>query len=47
MKATKYTKETIREIGLKDRQFPTFGIGDTIIVSQRIKEDAVKEKGAK
>lgn len=38
MKAKKYTRETIRELGMKDRNFPAFGIGDTIAVSQRIKE---------
>lgn len=44
MKASFYTKETIRTIGAKDRGFPEFGIGDTIIVSQSIKEDAGKER---
>lgn len=43
MKAAFYTKETIRSIGMKDRGFPAFGIGDTIIVSQSIKE-AGKER---
>jgi len=43
MKASFYTKETIRSIGTKDRGFPEFGIGDTIIVSQSIKE-AGKER---
>jgi len=38
MKAKKYTKETIRELGMYDRNFPTFIIGDTVAVSQRIKE---------
>jgi len=38
MKANKYTKETISELGLYDRGFPQFSIGDTIAVSQRIKE---------
>ena len=47
MKAQVYTKETIREIGIQNAHFPTFGIGDTVVVSQRIKEDAVKEKGGK
>jgi len=43
MKAAFYTKETIRSIGMKDRGFPAFGIGDTVIVSQSIKE-AGKER---
>ena len=43
MKATFYTKETIRSIGMKDRGFPAFGIGDTVVVSQSIKE-AGKER---
>lgn len=38
MKAAKYTRETIREMGITDRKFPQFKVGDTIIVSQRIKE---------
>ena len=38
MKATKYTRETIRDIGVEDRKWPAFSIGDTIAVSQRIKE---------
>lgn len=38
MKAKKYTRETIREIGMQDRNFPAFNVGDTIAVSQRIKE---------
>ena len=38
MKAKKYTKETIRDLGLYERNFPSFKIGDTIAVSQRIKE---------
>lgn len=42
-----YTKETIRNIGAQDRQFPTFGIGDTVVVSVRIKEMAEEKKGAK
>jgi len=43
MKATFYTKETIRLIGTETRGFPAFGIGDTVIVSQSIKE-AGKER---
>jgi large subunit ribosomal protein L19 len=38
MKAKKYTKETIKNIGMIDRKFPSFTIGDTIVVSQKIKE---------
>lgn len=38
MKAQKYTKETIRQIGTQDSGFPAFGVGDTISISQRIKE---------
>lgn len=38
MKAKKYTKETITYIGMKDRGFPKFSIGDTISVVQKIKE---------
>lgn len=38
MKAKRYTRETIREIGMHDRKFPEFEIGDAIAVSLRIKE---------
>lgn len=38
MKARKYTKETIREIGMYSRNFPTFEVGDTIEVAQLVKE---------
>ena len=38
MKAKKLTKETIAQIGLTDRGFPNFNVGDTVAVSQRIKE---------
>ena len=38
MKAKKYTRETIRDMGTEDRGWPAFSIGDTIAVSQRIKE---------
>ena len=43
MKAEKYTKETIRSIGMQNRELPEFGIGDTVVVSQSIKE-AGKER---
>jgi large subunit ribosomal protein L19 len=38
MKAQKYTRETIKEIGTIDRRFPAFSVGDTIAVSLRIQE---------
>jgi len=43
MKAKKYTRETIRDIGIEDRGFPAFNIGDTIAISLHIKE-AGKER---
>ncbi len=38
MKARKFTRETIHDIGTADRNFPEFAVGDTISVAQRIKE---------
>ena len=38
MKAKNLTKETITLLGVTDRGFPEFTVGDTIVVSQRIKE---------
>jgi len=38
MKAKNYTKETIKELGISERDFPAFKVGDTIAVAQRIKE---------
>ena len=38
MKAQGLTKETILEYGVKDRGFPDFRVGDTIEISQLIKE---------
>lgn len=38
MKAQKYTKETILDIGAIDRGFPRFSYGDTIEVAQRVVE---------
>jgi len=38
MKANKLTKETILDLNAVDRSFPKFGIGDTIDVSQIVKE---------
>jgi len=43
MKASKRTRETINEIGMYDRDFPEFNVGDTIAVSLRVKE-AEKER---
>ena len=43
MKAAFYTKETIREIGTQGQELPKFGIGDTVVISQSIKE-AGKER---
>ena len=38
MKARGLTKETILNIGLTDKKFPEFKVGDTIEVSQTLKE---------
>lgn len=38
MQAKKYTRETILQIGIIDRKFDKFGVGDVVKVSQRIKE---------
>lgn len=38
MKAKRYTRETIRDLGIYERSFPAFEIGDAIAVSVRIKE---------
>ncbi len=38
MKAAKLTKETINKIGVAERNFPEFSVGDTIAVGQRITE---------
>lgn len=38
MKAKGLTPETIRALGATPRKFPSFSVGDTIVVSQRIKE---------
>ncbi len=43
MKAKGFTRETIGEIGISKLEFPDFKVGDTIAVSQRIKE-ADKER---
>ena len=38
MKAQGFTKETILSFGVNDNGFPAFTVGDTIAVSQRVKE---------
>ena len=38
MKASKLTRETINEMGIYDRNFPDFNVGDAIAVSLRVKE---------
>lgn len=38
MKARTFTKETIASMGVIEREFPRLEIGDTVAVSQRIKE---------
>lgn len=38
MKARHYTKETIASLGMKDRGFPDFKVGDCIEVGQTIQE---------
>ncbi len=38
MKARTFTKETISDMGVVEREFPRLEIGDTVAVSQRIKE---------
>ena len=38
MKARGFTRETIRELGVEKTRFPKFKVGDTIAISQRIKE---------
>jgi len=38
MKASKFTRETINEMGMYDRNFPDFNVGDAIAVSLRVQE---------
>ena len=38
MKAKQFTKETILSMGMADRKFDKFGVGDMVKVSQKIKE---------
>lgn len=42
MKAKGYTKETINQIGIVERNFPKFNVGDTITISIFIKEGEKK-----
>ena len=42
MKAKKITKETVRELGVVDRGFPQFNVGDMIAVSQWVVEGEAK-----
>jgi len=47
MKAQGLTKETILNLGVADRNFPDFRVGDTIRVHQRITEVTVEQKLSK
>ena len=38
MKAKTLTFETVRDMGIQERNFPKFSVGDTITVFQRLKE---------
>ena len=38
MKARVLTKETIKDVGVTDRGFPNFKVGDTIEIAQIVKE---------
>ena len=42
MKAKKVTKETVRDLGVVDRDFPKFNIGDMVAVSQWVIEGKTK-----
>lgn len=42
MKAKKVTKETVRDLGVVDRDFPKFNIGDMVAVSQWVIEGKSK-----
>ena len=50
MKSSRYTKETILNIGITDRGFPILKPGDAIKVAEKIKEgnkeDGIQEKGS-
>jgi large subunit ribosomal protein L19 len=45
MKAIHYTKETILNLGVVDRNFPVFQAGDTIIVTTKVPEMTTANKG--
>ena len=38
MKAKKYTRETILTMGITDRNFDKFSVGDAVRIAQKIKE---------
>ncbi len=38
MKAAKFTRETVLQMGVQERPFDRFTVGDTVRVSQKIKE---------
>jgi large subunit ribosomal protein L19 len=40
MKSTRLTKETILDLGVAERNFPDFKVGDAINISQKVKEGA-------
>lgn len=40
MKTTLLTKETILDLGIVDRNFPDFKVGDTLNIAQKVKEGA-------
>jgi large subunit ribosomal protein L19 len=44
MKAMHYTKETILNLGVTERNFPKFKPGDTIIVTTKVPESTTKSK---
>jgi large subunit ribosomal protein L19 len=44
MRAKGYTRETILNYGMTEREFPSFVVGDTISVVQRIIEAGVGDK---
>ncbi len=46
MKTSKFTRETVKDFGVFERNFPNFGVGDTIAVSQWVIEEDLTAKGA-
>lgn len=40
MKARKLTKETVLGLGVENKNYPEFNVGDTIVVATRVKEGA-------